>query len=178
MRITAIREEDWAEARALRLEMLADTPLAYLETLEAAVSRGEDDWRARARRGASAGNVAFAAVADSGRWVGSMNCFVRDGAAHLVSVYVSPGWRGRDLGVTDALLDRVIEWARTQPGVDSLELEVHERNDRATAYYRRRGFRMTGNATPYAVNPAELDLEMALPLGEAEMTLPLGEDRR
>lgn len=162
--IHAIREKDWRLARDLRLEMLADTPLAYLEALEAAEARSEAEWRARARRGVSAGNAAFAAVdASTGRWLGSMNCFVRGDAAHLVSVYVAPDSRGRTHGVTDALLDAVIEWARGQ-GVASLLLEVHERNPRAAAYYARRGFRRTGNSTPYALNLTELDLEMVLDL--------------
>jgi ribosomal protein S18 acetylase RimI-like enzyme len=164
VRIHAIREADWRLARDLRLEMLADTPLAYLETREAAEARGDEDWRARARRGDSSGNAAFAAVdVATGRWRGSMNCFVRDGAAHLVSVYVAPDSRGREQGITDALLDAVIGWARDQ-GVSSLLLEVHERNDRAAAFYARRGFRRTGNFTPYALNAAERDLEMVLDL--------------
>ncbi|WP_150307624.1 GNAT family N-acetyltransferase [Planctomonas psychrotolerans] len=162
--IHAIREADWQLARALRLEMLADTPLAYLETRETAEARAESEWRQRAGRNELLGNAAFAAVdVSSGRWRGSMNCFVREDAAHLVSVYVAPDSRGRAHGVTDALLDAVIEWSRAQ-GVDSLVLEVHERNARAAAYYERRGFRATGRYTPYALNTAERDLEMVLDL--------------
>ncbi|MFC3297992.1 hypothetical protein ACFOD2_17610 [Clavibacter michiganensis subsp. insidiosus] len=34
--IRRVRAEDWREYRTLRLVMLEDTPLAYLETLETA----------------------------------------------------------------------------------------------------------------------------------------------
>lgn len=151
--------------------MLADTPLAYLETLESAKSRPDDEWRARARRNSAPGNVSFAAVDADGAWLGSMNAFRLETVAYLVSVYVIPGSRGREHGVTDALLDRIVEWARSEEGVSELRLEVHEQNARAAAYYRRRGFRMTGNSTPYALDRSQLDLEMTLPL---EPLRPLG----
>ena len=169
--IQPVTEVDWPNAKAIRLELLADTPLAYLETLASAQARTDDEWRARARRNQLPGNAAFAAVdPSSGRWVGIMNSFRRDHLAHLVSVYVAPDRRGREHGTTDALLDRIIEWAREQEGVRELRLEVHEHNGRATAYYRRRGFRMTGDSTPYTLDRSQLDLEMALPLEASART--------
>jgi GNAT superfamily N-acetyltransferase len=168
VRVRAIVPDDWRRLRALRLEMLADTPLAYLETLATAQGLPDADWQARARRNAQPGSTAFAAEDESGEWIGTMTVFRRDHVAYLVSVYVTPTRRGREAGVTDALLDRVIEWARAQQGVTELRLEVHEHNPRATAYYRRRGFEMTGRSTPYALDRSQLDLEMALPLVEAE----------
>ncbi len=164
VRVRAIVPDDWPRLRALRLEMLADTPLAYLETLATAEALTDADWQARARRNAQPGSVAFVAEDEDGTWVGTMTVFRRDDVAFLVSVYVTPARRGRDAGVTDALLDNVIEWSRAQDGVTELRLEVHEHNPRATAYYRRRGFEMTGRSTPYALDRTQLDLEMALPL--------------
>ncbi|MDQ1513892.1 MAG: hypothetical protein QOC59_1734, partial [Microbacteriaceae bacterium] len=41
-------EDDWQAVRALRLEMLQDTPIAYLETFEQALDRPEAHWRDRA----------------------------------------------------------------------------------------------------------------------------------
>ena len=46
--LSGIAERDWAHLRALRLEMLADTPLAFLETLDDARAEPESQWRARA----------------------------------------------------------------------------------------------------------------------------------
>jgi GNAT superfamily N-acetyltransferase len=163
-RVRAVTPDDWRLLRTLRLEMLADTPLAYLETLATAEVLPDVEWQARARRNAAPGSASFAAEDEDGRWIGTMTVFRRDDVAYLVSVYVTPARRGREAGVTDALLDRVIEWARAQNGVTELRLEVHEQNPRATAYYRRRGFEMTGRSTPYALDRSQLDLEMSLPL--------------
>ena len=164
VRVRAVVPEDWPLLRALRLEMLADTPLAYLETLATAEALPDTEWQARARRNSAPGSASFVAEDENDAWVGTMTVFRRDTVAFLVSVYVTPSRRGRAAGVTDALLDRVIEWARAQDGVTELRLEVHEHNPRATAYYRRRGFEMTGRSTPYALDRSQRDLEMALPL--------------
>jgi hypothetical protein len=49
--IRTTREDDWQAVRALRLEMLRDTPLAYADTLERSLGYDEAEWRRRARRG-------------------------------------------------------------------------------------------------------------------------------
>lgn len=104
-----ITEADWAEVRALRLEMLADTPHAYLETLAHAEAHGEAEWRMRAARNDVAGAIGLAAVAPAageaghgaaGRWVGTMAAYLPQDApgAMLVGVYVAPAWRGAAQG--------------------------------------------------------------------------------
>ena len=50
--VRRIVPDDWPALRALRLEALEDTPIAFLETLEAARALGDEAWRARAARGA------------------------------------------------------------------------------------------------------------------------------
>lgn len=162
-----ILPEDWREYRALRLEMLEDTPLAYLETLETALGLTDAQWRARAERPSQPGATAYAAVdRGTGRWLGAMNAFVTTDRAvvMLVSVYITPVARGRAAGVADLLLDAVVAWARERPGARALRLEVHEDNPRARAYYARRGFEPTGRSVPYALDRSQRDLEMELPL--------------
>ncbi|WP_368498470.1 GNAT family N-acetyltransferase [Herbiconiux sp. A18JL235] len=153
-------EDDWAEVRALRLEMLTDTPLAYLETLEHAHRRSEAEWRAWAREGSSASSITVAAIADDGRWVGTMLSKVPVGSpgAFLYGVYVAPSHRGRAAGVTDALLDEIEAWAAGRG--DTLSLEVHEHNARAIAAYRARGFTETGTTRPYPLDRTTRELEM------------------
>jgi ribosomal protein S18 acetylase RimI-like enzyme len=153
-------EEDWPEVRALRLEMLADTPLAYLETLDHALGRSEAEWRSWAREGSSEDSITVVAIAGGGRFVGTMMSKVPRGASgpFLFGVYVAPGFRGRSAGVTDALLDRIEEWAATRGS--TLTLEVHERNARAIAAYRRRGFVETGHLRPYPLAAGGLEVEM------------------
>ncbi|WP_406208398.1 GNAT family N-acetyltransferase [Kitasatospora sp. NBC_01560] len=165
-RIERIGVEDWQRLRTVRLAQLLDTPMAFMETYETALGHGEDEWRARTARVNEPGSVGFAAVADDGAWVGTMISFTPEpGTALLVGVWVGPAHRGRQHGVTDALLDAVLDWARTAAGARRLLLRVHEGNPRATAYYRRRGFTFTGESEPYALDPAALLVEMVLPLG-------------
>ena len=153
---------DWQSVRALRLEMLADTPLAYGETMATALSRQEPEWRARAARGDGPGTTAVAAIDTStGRWIGTMGGFLGGLGSTgplLVGVYVAPGHRGRSAGVADALLDAIEDWARTHGS--TLSLHVHEDNARAIAFYERRGFTFTGVSAPYDLAPSRLELEM------------------
>lgn len=153
-------EADWVAYRAIRLEMLEDTPIAFLETVEAARAHQDEHWRRRAAN-ASASSRLFAAVAPDGRWLGTMGGFHAAGSRdpHLVGVYVTPSFRGREHGVADALLDAVIDWARDRSG--RLLLEVHEHNAAAIRYYERRGFAFTGRTLPYPLDRSTLELEMA-----------------
>ncbi len=174
----AITEADWAEARTLRLEMLADTPHAYLETLATAETLGEAEWRLRAARNTLAGSYGLAAVATegerAGHWIGTMSAYLPEHAAGalLVGVYVTPGSRGAASGVADALLAGIEEWA-AQHG-DLLTLEVHQDSIAARRFYKRRGFEETGRAIAYPLNPQQLEFEMSKPL----RATPLGGIRR
>jgi GNAT superfamily N-acetyltransferase len=152
---------DWQRVRDLRLEMLRDTPIAFMETIEAAEANSEDEWRMRANRGNTSDSVQLVAVDASGRWVGTMSGFVdrlEIGGPLLVGVFVSAAARGRLSGVADALLDAVEDWARDQGPV--LTLQVHEDNERAIAFYQRRGYTFTGRTIPYNLDPARNELEM------------------
>jgi GNAT superfamily N-acetyltransferase len=154
-------ETDWQRVRDLRLEMLRDTPIAFMETVEAAEANSEAVWRMRANRGSTPDSVQLVAVDAGGRWVGTMSGIVdrfQVGGPLLVGVFVSPSFRGREAGVTDALLDAVEEWARAHGS--TLTLHVHEDNDRAIAFYRRRGYGLTGRTIPYNLDPTKNELEM------------------
>lgn len=163
--IRRITREDWREFRDIRLEMLADTPIAYVETLANAQSYGDDEWIMRAARAAAPGSRSVAAVTSEGKWVGTMSGFVHDARGPLlVSVYVVPGFRGGSTGVADALLDEMVAWARSR--ANRFTLDVHERNARAIAFYRRRGFIDTGATHPYELPPYGDELEMRLDFGK------------
>jgi GNAT superfamily N-acetyltransferase len=152
-------EADWAEVRDLRLEMVRDTPIAFGETIETALAVPEAEWRMRAARGSAPSSLGLAAIVN-GRWVGTMGAYVpaRDSGALLVGVYVSPGFRGTDAGVADALLTRIEEWAGERGR--TLTLHVHAENTRARAFYARRGFVDTGVTLPYVLDPTEFEYEM------------------
>ena len=163
MRGTTIRpttEDDWESVRALRLEMLRDTPKAYGERLADAERLQERDWRRRGRREHDVGGTTLAAIDADGRWLGTMGVFVpgpRVGPL-LVGVYVAPSHRGRAAGVADALLDEIEVWAAAHGS--ALRLHVHEGNTRAQAFYARRGYEPTGATQAYVLEPSELEVEM------------------
>ncbi len=154
--VREMEEQDWIRLRTIRLEMLADTPIAYLETLETAQRHPVEHWRRQARARPNA--VKLVAEDADGRWLGTMAGVLAGGRPTLVAVYVAPGFRGADAGVTDALLTGVERWAAGHG--DRLRLEVNERNGRAVEAYRRRGFVLTGRTTPYPLDPPSLELEM------------------
>ncbi len=172
--VRRVVEDDWPALRAVRLEMLADTPLAYLETVADAERRSEEEWRFRARRGSQGGtDLALAAVpldASSG-WVAYLACFVdAPGQGHLVSVYVAPAHRGT--GLARAMLDEVRRWALGPAALNRLHLFVHEHNERARAFYRRCGFTETGATMRYELDQTTVEIEMALLLDGARAAGP------
>ena len=164
VRVVDIGRDDWRQLRALRLEMLRDTPVAYLETVQRAEALGPGEWSFRAARCQHSGSLGVAAVEDdTGQWVGTMSAHLAGPAvANLVTVYVTPAHRGT--GVADLLLDSVLSWAARQDDVRTLALLVHEQNGRAAAFYARRGFRASGRSEPYPLDPSQRELEMVLPL--------------
>lgn len=151
---------DWREVRDLRLEMLDDTPIGFAERLESARITSEEEWRVRAVRGQNPRGIALAAITAEGRWVGTMGGYIPDARTGplLVGVYVSPDFRGREAGVTDALLSAVEEWASAYGS--TLTLGVHEDNARARIAYERRGFTLTGHSVPYVLDKSRRELEM------------------
>lgn len=161
--IRTTNEDDWREWRELRLEMLRDTPLAYAETLEHALTVDEAGWRARAARGTSPRQTSIVAI-DGQRWVGHMGGYIPDATSGplLVGVYVAPSHRGERAGVSRLLLDAVERWAVGYG--DTLRLEVHEDNPRAIRFYEKLGFTLTGRSREYELEPGGLELEMIKPL--------------
>ena len=156
---------DWRQVRDLRLEMLADSPLAFVEALDDARSLGDRQWRARAAQADQPHQVGLAGVRPgTGEWIGLARGAAmsdQDGRVLVFNVYVTPEFRGR--GLADALLDRVEQWAG-QGRHRAVYLLVHEQNARAIAFYRRRHYDFTGHREPYLLDLSQAELEMRLTL--------------
>ena len=168
--------DDWAAVRDLRLRAVTDTPIAFLESSEEVLALGEDDWRDRVVRNVAENSTQVVAVDPDGRWVGSMVCFISDGApgyiedrrlgparANLVGVFVDPEWRG-DAGVTDALLDAISRWVAEDRGLTELYLHVSAANPRAVRSYEKRGFVRTGVVDRIPDRPDDREIEMVVAL--------------
>jgi GNAT superfamily N-acetyltransferase len=151
---------DAARAHSLRLEMLADTPLAYLETPAQAAARTRAEYVARACNAAE-GDERAQFIADDGILIGQA---VGIAAARepdttiVVAVYVTPAHRGT--GILGQLIDAVAVWSRAA-GRPRLILEVVEGNARAIAAYRKLGFIDTGVRSPHPTIPGLRELVMA-----------------
>jgi predicted GNAT family acetyltransferase len=161
--IHRVRPEDAARMRALRLERLADAPLAFLETLADAAARPHNEFAARiAYTSAGSSNAQF--VADpGGRLVGHAGGTTapnEPGLTVIYAVYVTPTWRGS--GLLGDLIDGVAAWSRAC-GRPELLLEVVVGNDRAYRAYQRLGFEDTGVRVPHPTIPALTELQMRRP---------------
>jgi GNAT superfamily N-acetyltransferase len=159
-------EDDWPLVRDLRVENATDNPISYGATLETTLAMTEDDWRLRARRGQATDATSLAAVeTDSGRWIGMMSAQSHDDDGPdpvLTGVFVSPGHRGRENGVADALLDGILRWA-LERGATRLRLYVYEHAEPARRFYARHGFVSTGRTRPVGFTAGDT-LEFARPL--------------
>jgi ribosomal protein S18 acetylase RimI-like enzyme len=146
---------DWAALREVRLAALADAPYAFSSTLERELAFDEREWRTRIGQTAYVGAWALGpgdgrAGAPAGGLVGLAGGFAEAAGWHLVSMWVSPRLRGQ--GVAGDLVTAVCELARAD-GAAQVALWVTEVNDRARAFYRRAGFRETGERS--LVRPQE-----------------------
>jgi ribosomal protein S18 acetylase RimI-like enzyme len=157
-RLTA---DDWQQARAARLAALADAPYAFSSTLAKEQAYADEVWRSRAGSGRTfgafdgAGLIGLATgipaneldqpAKPSGGMPGAGADGDQLGSAqpdwHLVGMWVAPSYRGQR--VADRLVEAVCEQARQADAV-TVTLWVTEMNDRAIAFYRRRGFVPTG----------------------------------
>src|SRR3954468_8405909 len=99
---------DAARMRALRLEMLADSPLAFLETLAQAAARPHADYRRRIAQASTGGQLAQFGADPGGRLGGPAGGTVlpeHPGVAVVFAVYITPAQRGQ--GVLAGLVDAV-----------------------------------------------------------------------
>ena len=133
MTVAVLGADDWELKRNLRLRALRESPAAFASTYERERLYTEPDWRGWPRDG-----IFFAAGGHS------IACgwlpVAEPDVANLISMWVAPEHRGQR--VAAALIDAVVEWARTQDR-DHLELEVAAGNEPARKAYERYGFEAT-----------------------------------
>ncbi|MEU7762351.1 GNAT family N-acetyltransferase [Micromonospora aurantiaca (nom. illeg.)] len=158
-----VRPTDAARMRALRLEMLADSPLAFLETVAEAAALPHTEFAARVAA-VSRGDHNAQFVADpGGRLVGHGGGIAapdEPGLTLVYAVYVTPARRGT--GLLAALVDEVAAWSRAC-GRPELMMEVVVGNDRAYRAYQKLGFVDTGVRMPHPRITGLHELQMRRP---------------
>ncbi|WP_229067847.1 GNAT family N-acetyltransferase [Actinoplanes sp. DH11] len=159
--VRRVTPDDTSRMRALRLEMLADSPLAFLETLAQAAARPHESYRQRIRQAATGfGTAQFVAAPKDGPFIGHAGGTVVPDEPHctvVFAVYLTPTHRGGK--VLAQLVDAVADWS-LQAGRDELMLEVVVGNERAVRAYEKLGFTDTGVRLPHPTVPALTELQM------------------
>lgn len=165
MSVRAVRPGDGPALRRVRLAALADSPLAFATTFEAAAALPPEAWEERVARSLGDGPgilVVAEAPALGPGCHGLMGGFVAvDGRATLYTVWVDPRLRG---GPAAGLLHAAVcAWARSA-GHDALWLLVWSGNARARAFYARLGWAKTGLVVPHELDHSETEHELRLDL--------------
>ncbi|MET7290510.1 GNAT family N-acetyltransferase [Streptomyces sp. NPDC005573] len=174
--VRAIRPDEWAAVRQLRLDALRDpvASIAFLDTYEAAVERPDSFYRERAVGSGEGSTTAqqFIAEAPDGTWAGTLTVLKEEAGAkdwsgrsverhqaHVVGVFVRPEHRGK--GLIEALFRSGVAWAWEQ-GAERVRLFVHVDNPRAQGAYRKAGFGPSGLMVSFSEGEPENELEFVL----------------
>ncbi len=141
MEIQRLTPGEAKRLRAIRLRALSNAPDAFGSTFEETAARPPKSWPKQLAELAT-----FVVVLD-GYDVGMVRGIRyegKPGAAILLSMWVAPAVRGK--GVGEALIDAVVDWARSE-GFVHLLLDVADENAPAVALYARKGFKPTGETS-------------------------------
>lgn len=161
--VRRIHPGEGAAFRSIRLRALADSPFAFASTVEETRARPGEYWQDRVARGAEGTESVLFVAEDGQEWIGVAGGYIYEEVdvktPYLISMWVDPAYRGR--GVGQALVERVIDWARDR-GLDHLLLEVEATNHNAISLYTRCGFRPTGEVRPHPTYPDLQEVMMRL----------------
>ncbi|WP_342115241.1 GNAT family N-acetyltransferase [Pseudoduganella sp. OTU4001] len=130
-------ESDWTALKELRLAALLDAPTAFGVTHASAAANPDDQWRDRAAaRGPATYLLAFCSEGAPIGMVGGVFSAAQE--YNLIAMWVKPGQRGS--GAAAALVEAMLAHAVEQ-GHQRVVLDVSPDNERAAAFYLKRGFR-------------------------------------
>jgi GNAT superfamily N-acetyltransferase len=155
---------EWSQLRRIRLEALADAPLAFGSTHEREAAYTDSHWQRHAAALAE-GTWTVAMVGIHGTTLVALAQGYVDendpAIAHLISVFVAPPWRGRGLG--REVSAAVVDWARER-GCRRALLNVADWNEPAREVYASLGFAVTGRTKHLSHDRSITEHELALDL--------------
>jgi ribosomal protein S18 acetylase RimI-like enzyme len=147
--IAKLSVDEWQAYRQLRLEALQDSPQAYGSTYQEQANRPDSFWQNRLIQ-AEIGDTDWLLFARYRQQLVGMIGAYRDKtsdpedgtlAATIVSVYVSPAWRGR--GISQLLMDEMLDTLK-QKGIQRAHLAVCKDQKAALKLYENSGFILVG----------------------------------
>jgi ribosomal protein S18 acetylase RimI-like enzyme len=152
--ISEVTPEDWQVMRDIRLEALREAPYAFGSTYAREALFTQAQWQGRISDRAV---TYLAHLPDLTEPAGIAGAYVEGGEADLVSLWVRPAARGREVG--EALIEATAGWARSR-GFGTLFLWVTESNGAARRLYQRCGFTETGEHQPLPSDPALSEIRL------------------
>lgn len=157
--IRAVSSGDWQLMRDVRLAALAEAPDAFGSTYAREAGFSEQQWQARISDRAV---TYLAYLPGQATPAGLAGVYLdEDATAQLVSMWVAPAARGKQVG--RALVEAAAAWARAR-GHRTLFLWVTEANAPARRLYEGCGFTPTGESQPLPSNPDIPEIRMRRPL--------------
>lgn len=158
-RLEPIDERNVWVFKAVRLRALQESPTAFGSTYAREVEFPDAEWLKRASNMNGERRVGFLAMENEVA-CGIIGAFVDEydaDKAQIVSMWVAPEFRRSGIG--SALIDAIKGWSRARR-VRTLLLMVTSCNQTAIEFYKRCGFTMTGNTSPYPNDSSLLEYEM------------------
>jgi ribosomal protein S18 acetylase RimI-like enzyme len=142
--IITLPQEDWQRYRAIRLEALKNEPVAFSSRYDENSRRPPEYWQGRLSDSAMGEQSSLLFAQVEGALVGMMGAFYEEDArtAEIISVYVSPDWRGK--GVGRALMQAILAEISRRAWVERVTLGVNSQQTVAVALYKRFGFQIAG----------------------------------
>ena len=159
IRLELVNPNNAAVFKNIRLRALQDSPTAFSANYADEAKLTDSDWLDRAAQWSSDKSAAYLAI--DGRAAVGIAAGLLDRndplRASLMSMWVAP--THRRLGIGRTLVEAIVAWARGH-NVLYLYLMVTSNNDRASQFYQRLGFSLTGRNETYRNNASLLDYEM------------------
>jgi RimJ/RimL family protein N-acetyltransferase len=130
------------EYKNLRIEALADSPQAFLDSVEEAMLLSEEEWIKRSQ------NMLFIEIENKLIGMGGFyadNKAKKAHVANLVSVFITKEFRGKGYG--KILLQGIIEEIKKNPEYTKIEMGAITSQTNAIALYEKCGFQAVGKLT-------------------------------
>lgn len=143
MDIISAQENDWEKYKLIRLESLRQDSSAFGSSFGETSERTDEQWRNQLKEIVEKPHERKLLLAMQGDApIGCVGGLRRkDGVWILFAVYVSPVFRGK--GVSDQLMQTILEKINAEPEANVVELTVNVQRIPALKLYEKHGFKIT-----------------------------------